>query len=119
MAGNAAGKGELLEQALHASFAGANIWIYLAVGSFEIGVGNYGWPAMTRTSDIHHVQVMFFYDPVQMDINKVQPRRRPPVAKKPGFDVFLGQRRFEQRVIVEIDLTDREVVGSPPVGVDQ
>src|SRR5262249_39513983 len=57
--------------------------------------------------------------PVQMDVDEVQPRRGPPVAEKPRLDVFLGQRLLEQWVVVEVDLTDRQVVGGSPVGIDQ
>ena len=64
VAWNTAGKGELLEQVLHARFAGGNIRIDFAVGSFEIGVSDHGGTAMPRTRDIDHVQVVSLYDPV-------------------------------------------------------
>jgi hypothetical protein len=56
--------------------------------------------------------------PVQMDVDEVQPGRRAPVAEQPRLDVIELERRGEQRVVEEIDLPDRQVVGRAPLGVD-
>ena len=60
MAGNAARKGKLLEQFFHPGFVLGDIGINLAIGSFEIGVAHQRRTAVTRTSDIKHVQIIFF-----------------------------------------------------------
>ena len=54
-----------------------------------------------------------------MGVDKVQSRCGPPVPEQPRLDVVLGQRLLEQRIVVEIDLADRKVVGGPPVRVYQ
>jgi hypothetical protein len=74
---------------------------------------------MTGTSDVDHVQVVLVDHPVQVDVDEVQTGRRAPMAQEPRLDVLLGQRLLEQRVVVEIDLADRQVVGGAPVRVDQ
>src|SRR5689334_4620950 len=35
------------------------------------------------------------------------------------LDVILGERLLQQRIVVEIDLPDRQIVGGGPVGVNE
>ena len=56
MARNAAGKGELPEQAAHARLILRNIGIELAIGALEPGVGDDARRAMTRARDEQDVQ---------------------------------------------------------------
>src|SRR6516162_1221474 len=39
------------------------------------------------------------------------------MTEEPRLDVLLRERLLKQRVVVEIDLTDRKVVGRPPVRI--
>src|SRR6516164_4128165 len=41
------------------------------------------------------------------------------MTQEPRLDVILCEWLLEQRVVVEIDLADREVVGRPPVRIHQ
>src|SRR5262245_17827984 len=68
VAWNPAWKGELLEQALHPFFIRRNVWINLAVGSLKVRIGHNAGPAVTRTSDVDHIEVMLVDEPVQMDV---------------------------------------------------
>ena len=52
-----------------------------------------------------------------MDVEEIQAGRGAPVAEQTRLDVFVPQRLAQQRIVVEIDLTDRQIVGGPPVGV--
>jgi hypothetical protein len=45
-----------------------------------------------------------------MDVDEVEPRRRAPMPEEAWFDVCERERLFQQRVVVEINLTDGEVV---------
>jgi hypothetical protein len=74
---------------------------------------------MSGTGDVDHVEVVLLDHPVQVDVDEVQTRRGSPVAEEPRLDVLLGQRLLEQRVVVKIDLADRQVVGGAPVRVHQ
>ena len=74
---------------------------------------------MPGAGDIDHVEVVFLDDPVKVNVNEVQAGRGSPMTEEPRLDVILCEGLLEQRIVVEIDLTDREVVGSPPIGVDQ
>jgi len=64
------------------------------------------------------VKVCFFDHPVQVNIDEVQARRRSPVTEESWLDVFFREGLLEQRVVVEIDLANREVISCPPVRID-
>ena len=92
VAGDATGEGELLEQPLHPFGIGGDVGVDLAVGPLEVGVGDQARPAMPRTSDVDHIEVILLDEPVQVDVEEVQARRRPPVAQQPRLDVLLAER---------------------------
>src|SRR5215469_14823308 len=117
MAGNAAREGELSEQALHTLFIKRNIWIDLAIGPLEVSVRDQTGTAVPGAGDVNHVEVVLLYHPVQVNVEEVQAGCRSPVAEEPWFDVFFCEGLLEQWVVIEIDLADRQVVGSPPVAV--
>ena len=66
--------------------------------------------AVPGTDDVDHVQIVALDDSVQMNAKHVQARRRPPVPQQPRLDVLALQRLFEQRVVEQINLPDRQVV---------
>ena len=117
VAGNAAGEAELLEQPLHAFRVLADVRVDLAVGALEIGVSNQRRSAMTRADDVDHVEVVALDDPVEVHVEHVQARRRAPMAEQPRLDVLALERLLQQRIVEQIDLADRQVVGCPPIGV--
>lgn len=119
VAGDAAGEGELPEQLAQPVRVFFDAGVHLAVGAFEIGVGNQSGPTVARSGDVDDVRVAVADDPVQVCIDEVEPGRGAPVSEQPRFDVLGGQRFGKQGVVQQIDLTDREVVRGPPVGVDQ
>jgi len=90
VAGNAAGKTELLEELLHSHFVLRDVRIELSIRAFQIGIGDDARPAMPRTDDVHHVELMFFDDAIEMDIDEVEAGRRAPVPEQAWLDVFLA-----------------------------
>jgi len=40
------------------------------------------------------------------------------MAEQAGLDVFAPERLPQQRVVEQVDLSDRQVVGGAPVGVE-
>ena len=56
VAGNAAGKRELLEQPLQPRLVLGDVRVELAVGPFQIRVGHQRRPAMTGAGNVDHVQ---------------------------------------------------------------
>ena len=117
MTRDTAGKGKLFEEPFHAGFVLGDVWIEFAVSAFEVGVCDDSGSAVTGTGDEDHVEVMHFDEAVQVDVDEVQSGRGTPVAEEARFDVFEFERLFEERIVVEIDLADGEVVGGAPVGV--
>ena len=74
---------------------------------------------MAGPGDVDDVGVAVTDDAVQMGVDQVQARRGAPVTEQPRLDVFGGQRLAQQRVVQQVDLADRQVIGGAPVGVDQ
>ncbi len=116
---NSARKRELREEALHPLLVAGDVRVYLAVGTFQISVGDQCRPSVSRSGHVDHVEVVRFDKAIQMRVDEVQSRRCAPVPKQSRLDVVLGQRLLEQRIIIEIDLTDRKVVGGSPVRIYQ
>src|SRR5579872_6365550 len=54
-----------------------------------------------------------------MRVNKIQSRRGPPVSQQPWFDLLDLQRFPKQRIVEEINLSHRQIIGRTPVCVDQ
>src|SRR5208283_2083971 len=94
MAGNSAGKRELLEELLQARFVLGDVRIDFTPGAFEVNVAHNGRAAVTGTGDVKHIQVIFLNDSVQMDINEVLPRRGATVSDHKRLHVRKFQRTF-------------------------
>src|SRR5579863_4067836 len=74
---------------------------------------------MTRTGDVKHVQVTCPDQAVEMRVDEVQARGRTPVTEKPRLDVLEPKGLTQERIVQKIDLPYRQIVGSPPIAVDQ
>src|SRR5680860_442487 len=85
---------------------------------FVIGPGHGGPAAVAGADDEHDVAVATGDDPVQVGKEEVETRRGAPVAEQAGLDVLGPQRLEQERVVEQVDLADREVVGRPPPGID-
>ena len=118
MARNAARERKLLKQPFHPGFVLADVGIDFAVAALEIGVRDQRRPPVAGTGDVDHVEVMQSDRPVQMDVNEILPRRCSPMPDHQRFDMRQRERLAQQRIRVEVDLTDREVVCGAPVSVE-
>ena len=119
VAGNASREGELVEEGPHPGQILGHLRIDLAVGAFQVGVGHHPGTAVAGAADVDDVEVPGPDDPVEVGVDEVETGCRPPVTEQPGLDVLGRQRLAQQRVVQQVDLPDRQVVGRPPVGVDQ
>src|ERR1700689_44455 len=99
MTGNSVRPGELTKQPLQSIPIAFDRGIAFSVRSFEIGHRHDPRAAMSGTDDVHHVQVVLFDQPVEVDIEKVQSRRRAPMAEEARLNMFQSQRYFEQRIV--------------------
>ncbi len=64
-----------------------------------------------------HVEVVLLDDPVQVDIDEVLARCRSPVPDDEWLNVRQFERAPQQRIVVQVELTDRHVVRGPPIRV--
>ncbi len=62
--------------------------IDLAVRAFEISVGDEAWASVAWPGDVDNVEVVFFDEPVEMDVDEVQARRGAPMTQEAGLDVL-------------------------------
>src|SRR5258708_5452774 len=97
MAGDTAGKRKLAEQMVHALGIAGNVRVSLAVGALQPGTGDHTRRAVTGAGNENQVKIALDDDSVEMEVEKVQPRRGAPVPEQPGFDVFDAQGLAEQR----------------------
>ena len=114
MTWNAAGKRELLEQALHATGVARDRRIEFAVTALEPGVGHQRRSPVAGADQGNHVQIALDDDPVQVRVDEVEARGSTPMSQKPGLHVLERQGLGEQRIIEQINLSDTEVIGRAP-----
>ena len=117
MTRNAAGKRELREQTLHSCLVLGHVRIQFAVGALEVSVGHHTRPPMTGASDVDHIQIALLNDPIEMNVDEIQSWRRAPMSKEPRLDMLALERFFEQWIVVQINLADRQIVCRPPIRV--
>ena len=115
--GNSVRPGELAKEPMQSVAAALDRRIALGVRAFQIGLRHEARATMTGTDDVDHVQIVLFDQPVEVDIEKVQSRRRAPMPQQTRLDMFEPERRFEQRIVLQIDLPDRKVIRRAPIGV--
>jgi hypothetical protein len=108
----------LFEELLYPFFVLRNIRIQLAVGSFQVRIGYDSRAPMTRAGNVYDVEILLLDDAVEMNIDEVQSRRRAPVTQQSRFDVISLERFFQKRVVIELDLTDRQIIRGVPIRVD-
>ena len=111
-------KGELPEEPAEPVLAQADLRIDLAVGAFEVGVRHDPRATVAWTGHVNRVQATPADRAVQVRVDQVQARGRAEVAEQPWLHVLRLERLAQERVVEKVDLSDREVVGGPPVRVD-
>src|SRR5262249_25746452 len=75
-------------------------------------------PAVPGTGDVDHVEAVLDDRAIEVRVNEVLARRRPPVSEQARLDVRRPERFAEQRVVEQIDLPDGQVVRRAPVRVE-
>ena len=89
----------------------------LGIRTFEIGVRHDPWPAVSRAGDKDGIQVMFPDQPVHVQVDEIQARSCTPMAQQPWLDMLDAQRPAQQRIVAQINLPDRQIIGRAPVAV--
>ena len=81
MAGVPGRKGELPHQSSPASGVARDAPVALGVGALQVGIGHQAGAPVTGTGHVDHVQVPVPDHPVQVGVDEVEARRRPPVPE--------------------------------------
>jgi hypothetical protein len=68
---------------------------------------------------IENVQVSLTDGAVEMDVEEIETWCCPEMAEQSGLHLLGGERLAKQWVVEQVDLTDREIVGSSPIGVEK
>lgn len=117
VAWDSSGERELLKEFPHSVFVLLNVGIELSVGALEIGIGDDSRSAMAWSSDVDHVQTVFLNDPVEMNVDEIEPRRCAPMAQETRFHMLNCQRLTKSRILQGVDLADGKIIGRAPVGI--
>ena len=78
----------MLEQALYPLLGLRDVRIMFDVGALEIGICVQARAAVTGTGNVNHIQIVFVDQPVQMNIDEIEPRRGAPVPEQARLDVL-------------------------------
>ncbi len=89
----------------------------LGVATLKPDVRDKRRSAVARAGHVDRVEVVLLDEPVQVDVNEVQPRRRAPMPEQARLDVLDLQRLAHERVRHEVDLADVQVIRRAPPGV--
>ncbi len=73
---------------------------------------------MAGPGDIDHIEVILLNDPIKMQVDEILARCRTPVANHQRFYMPELERLFKKWIVVEVNLTDRQVISCPPVCVE-
>src|SRR6185437_713338 len=118
VAGNAARPGELREQMLQPCHVLRHLGIELRIGTFKIGIRYNARPAMARTGNVDGIQLIFLDHPVHVRPDEIQSRRCAPMSEKARLYMLQFERLAKKRIIVKVNLSDGQIVGSAPVTLD-
>ena len=109
---------ELTEEVPESFGVLTNVGVDLGVGALEVGIGDDAGTAVARSDHVHHVQITRLDHPVEMRVNEIQTRRGAKMTEEPWFHVVRQEWLPQERVIHQIDLTNRAVVGGSPIAID-
>ena len=116
---DSAGKRELAKETAHAVLVLGDRWVELAVSAFEVRVRDEPRSAVARPGDVEHAQVTLPNHAVEVCVDEIEARSRAEVPKEPRLYVLRCQRLAEERIVQQIHLPNREVVGGAPVRVEE
>src|SRR5690606_10269989 len=101
-----------------ASGTPGDVAIQLRVGSLEPSVRIHRRPAMAGAGDEEHRFIALDDDTVQVCIDEIEPRNRAEVTQQSWLDVLTTQRSGQHRIVLQIDLSDAQVIRCTPPAID-
>src|SRR5215469_1839226 len=114
---NSPWKRKLLEQLLQAIFILRDVRIELGVASLQVTVRNHSRTTMARARYVDDVQAILLNEAVEVHIDEIQTGSSTEVPEQAWLDVLFAQRFAQERILVEINLSHRQVVGGSPIRI--
>ena len=100
------GKRELAEELAQTFLVLTDVGVHLAVGSFEIRVGNEARTAVSGPRDVEHAQAALADRAIEMDVDEIEAGGRSEVAEQTRLHVFRLERFAQQGIVQQVDLPD-------------
>src|SRR6185437_11826817 len=72
---------------------------------------------MARTDNADHVQVVELDQAIEMDVEEIQSRCGAPMTQQARFEMVQPKRNLEQRIVLQINLANGQIVCRSPIGV--
>src|SRR5437763_9314161 len=119
MAGDPSGERELAKQTTQSLLVATDVRVHLAVGAVEIRPCNQSWTAVTRSRHVDRTETARADRAIHVGVDEIQARRGAPVTEQPRLDVLRPQRSAEQRIVQQVDLPNRQVVGCAPPAIER
>jgi hypothetical protein len=67
--------------------------------------------------NIDNVEIIACDDPIEMDTEHVEPRRGAPMPEQAWFDMLAAKRFFEERIVHQVNLADRQIIECSPISI--
>src|SRR5207245_1616889 len=80
-----------------------------------VGVGNQAGRPLPGARNVNDVEIVLLDQPIEMNIDEIQPGCRAPVAQQSWLDVLELQRFAQQWIGIEVDLPYGEIIRRAPV----
>ena len=112
--GDPAGEGELPEQRPQPLLGAVDARVAFGVGAVQVGVGDHARSAVPGPGHVQGVQVAVADGAVQVGVEEVQARGGAPMPQQPRLDVVPAEAVAQQRVTLQVDLPDAQIVRRPP-----
>jgi hypothetical protein len=114
-----AGERELLEELPQALGVLALVRIELGVRPFEVGGAEHAGRPVARTGYEDNVEIITLDYAIQMGPDERQRRTRAPMTEQALLHVLGLQRLLEERVVLQVDHPDRQVIARAPPRIDE
>src|SRR5438045_2408968 len=89
----------------------------LRISSFEITLRDQRRPAVSGARNVNDAGVFLLDQAIQMHIDEVLARRSAPMPEESRLDMLGFERLFQERIILQINLPNCEVIGGLPVAL--
>ena len=117
MAADTARKRKFFEEFAQSVFVFALVRVDFGVSALQIARPQNARCSMALSSQENHIQVVLLDQLVQVNVGERKAGNCSPVAQEPVLDVLWLQRFSKQRIVLEINHSETQVLASAPIGM--